>query len=94
MIKGKVMGIISLYTSEIREFRKEEIEFLSILATQAAVAIENAQLFQKLRDYVQIFLKLAGGISSSLDIKTILQTLTEDIAKNLDVKASIGKIVG
>lgn len=88
MIKGKVLGIISIYTSEIREFSKEEIEFLSILATQAAVAIENAYLFKKLRDYTQMFLKLTASISSSLDVKTIFQTLTEDIAKSFNVKAA------
>ena len=88
MVKGKMLGILSLYTSEIRKFTKDEIEFLSILAEQGGIAIENAQLFQKLRNYAQIFLKLAASISSTLDVKTIFQTLTEDIAKSFDVKAA------
>lgn len=88
MVKGKMLGILSLYTSEIKKFTTEEIEFLSILAEQGAIAIENSQLIQKLRDNTQIFLDLAAGISSSLDVKAILQTLTEDVAKSLDVKAA------
>lgn len=88
LVKGRMLGILSLYTSDMRKFTKDEIEFLSILAEQGGIAIENAQLFKKLRDNAQIFLKLAASISSSLDVKTVLQTLTEDIAKSLDVKAA------
>lgn len=88
MVKAKMLGILSLYTSKIRKFTKDEIEFLSILAEQGGIAIENAQLLKRMRDNTQIFLKLAASVSSSLDIKIILQTLTEDIAKNLDVKAA------
>lgn len=88
MVKGKMLGILSLYTSRIRTFTEEEIEFLSILAEQGGIAIENAQLVKKLRDYTQIFLKLSASISSSLDVKIILQTLTEDIARHFDVKAA------
>lgn len=88
MVRGKMMGILSLYTREIKAFTKDEIEFLSILAEQGGIAIENAQLLKRMRDNTQIFLKLAASVSSSLDIKIILQTLTEDIAKNLDIKAA------
>lgn len=88
MLRGRMMGILSLYTREIKAFTKDEIEFLSILAEQGGIAIENAQLLKKMRDNTQIFLKLAASVSSSLDIKIILQTLTEDIAKNLDIKAA------
>ncbi|MGV8059755.1 MAG: GAF domain-containing protein [Smithellaceae bacterium] len=88
MLKGKIPGILNLYTSNIRKFTKDEIAFLSILAEQGGIALENAFLIKKIRNNIQLFLKLATSISSSLDVKTILQTLTEDVAKNLDVKAA------
>lgn len=88
MVKGKMLGILSLYTKEIRRFTRDEIDFLSILAEQGGIAIENAQLIKQLRDNSQTFLHVAASISSSLDLKTILQTLTEDVAKSLDVKAA------
>jgi len=43
---------------------------------------------KRLRDNTAMFLKLAASISSSLDIKNIFQTLTEDLAKNFNVKAA------
>ena len=50
MVKGKMLGILSLYTSDIREFTTDEIEFLSILAEQGGIAIGNAQLLKRLRN--------------------------------------------
>jgi GAF domain-containing protein len=88
MIKRRMLGILSLYTSDIREFTPDEIEFLFILAEQGAISLRHAQLLKRLRNNTAMFLNLAASISSSLDVKKIFQTLTEDIAKNFDVKAA------
>ena len=88
MNKGRMRGILSLYTKDIRKFTNEEIDFLSILAEQGGVAIENVQLIRKLRNHLQLFLKLAASISSSLDVKTVLQTMTQDLVKNMQIKAA------
>ena len=47
--KGEFIGIISLYTKCDHEFTKEEISFFSTLAGQAAIALENTQLFEEVR---------------------------------------------
>lgn len=86
--KGRMLGIMSLYTKEIRKFTKDEIDFLSILAEHGGAEIENALLIQRLRRQSKIFLKLAASISESLDVKTILQALTEDLVKSLRLKAA------
>jgi signal transduction histidine kinase len=39
--------VLGLYTREEHEFKQDEIEFLSTLAGQAAIAIYNAQLFEQ-----------------------------------------------
>jgi len=88
MDRGRMRGVLSLYTKDIRKFTKLEIDFLSILAEQGGSAIESAHLIRKLRDHSQIFLKLAASISSSLDVKKILQALTEDLVNALQIKAS------
>ncbi|MBM4275330.1 MAG: GAF domain-containing protein [Deltaproteobacteria bacterium] len=48
-LKGKVIGVMRIYTAEPRDFTDEEITFLSSLAEQAALAMENARLYQKLK---------------------------------------------
>ena len=47
--KREVLGLIGFYTREHHSFGDEEIDFLTVLAGQAAVAIHNSQLFEQTR---------------------------------------------
>jgi len=88
MSKGRMLGILSLYTKEIREFTKDEIDFLSILAEQGGFAIENANLIKRLRKQSQMFLDLSASMSSSLDVKKIIQAMTQELVETLRIKAA------
>ncbi|MFH1406740.1 MAG: GAF domain-containing protein [Candidatus Omnitrophota bacterium] len=46
-VKGKVTGVINCYTSHAYDFKDTDIEILTAIANQAAVAIENAELLTK-----------------------------------------------
>lgn len=48
-VKGKVIGVINCYTSAPHDFTENEIEVLTSIANQAAVAIENTELMVKSR---------------------------------------------
>lgn len=48
-VKGKVIGVINCYTSTPHDFTETEIEVLTSIANQAAVAIENTELMVKSR---------------------------------------------
>ena len=48
-LKGNVIGVLRIYTSEPRDFSDDEITFISSLAEQGALAMENARMFQKLK---------------------------------------------
>ncbi|MFQ5813551.1 MAG: ATP-binding protein [Anaerolineae bacterium] len=48
--KGEVLGVLSFLTREGDQFGSEEIEFLSTLASQAAVAIHNSQLYEQTKE--------------------------------------------
>jgi GAF domain-containing protein len=43
-VKGKVIGVLNCYTSRKHKFTKPELDVLTALANQAAIAIENAEL--------------------------------------------------
>lgn len=43
-VKGRVIGVLNCYTSTKHKFTKNELDILSALANQAALAIENAEL--------------------------------------------------
>ncbi|MCX5695815.1 MAG: GAF and ANTAR domain-containing protein [Candidatus Omnitrophica bacterium] len=43
-VKGRVIGVLNCYTSKKHVFSKPELDLLTALANQAAIAIENAEL--------------------------------------------------
>ncbi|HTZ11259.1 MAG TPA: GAF domain-containing protein [Candidatus Margulisiibacteriota bacterium] len=48
-VKGRIIGVLNCYTSKKHKFSKHEIDVLSMLASQAAIAIENAELALRAR---------------------------------------------
>ena len=54
-IKGRVIGVMRLYTPEPREFSEEEISSAEVLAETGAIAIENAKMYERIKkDYESI----------------------------------------
>lgn len=43
-VKGRVIGVLNCYTAKKHKFSKSELDILTSVANQAAVAIENAEL--------------------------------------------------
>ena len=48
--KGEAVGVLSFYTKEEREFMPEEMNFLTALVNQAAIAIYNSHLYEQTRN--------------------------------------------
>ncbi len=49
LIKDRCVGVFDLESPEVNAFTKEHKELLTLLASQAAVAIENARLYEEVR---------------------------------------------
>ncbi len=88
MVKDRAIGVMALYTSEIRKFAQAEIDFLSALADQGGMAIEQARLIRRIQQNAILFHDLASNINSSLEIKTILSNLTDNICNALGMKGA------
>jgi signal transduction protein with GAF and PtsI domain len=54
-IKGRVIGVLRLYTSTPREFAEDELQFAEALAEMGAIAIENARMYERIKkDYESV----------------------------------------
>jgi signal transduction histidine kinase/DNA-binding response OmpR family regulator len=49
IVKDQILGIIAFFTKKTHSFSDEEINFLSTLAGQTAIAIHNSQLYEETR---------------------------------------------
>ena len=50
MLLDRAIGVLRIYTGEVRHFTEEETEFLVALASQGAAAIQNARAFRQLQE--------------------------------------------
>jgi GAF domain-containing protein len=93
MVRDKVIGVLALYTATVRDFSSDEIEFLTALAEQGGMAIQQARLLERIRTNSMLFLDLASSINSSLDVKKIMHNLTVDLSGALGMKGVIIRLV-
>jgi signal transduction protein with GAF and PtsI domain len=77
--KGKVIGVINCYTSKPHDFTETEINILTSVANQAAVAIENAELMVKSK-VIQEELEIRKRIERAKGILMSGEGLTEEEA--------------
>jgi signal transduction histidine kinase len=82
LIKGKAEGVICVYGTERDHFSESDAEFLSALASEGAIAIENARTYQALEmadraksDFVQMVThELRSPLSA---VQSMLRVLEE-----------------
>ena len=48
-VHGKAIGVMRVYTGEPCTFHEDDIQFLTVLASLSALAIENASLYESLK---------------------------------------------
>ncbi len=92
MVKNKVIGVINLYTTKPYKFTKSDVDLLSTVANQAAVAIENTELLVKTK-VIQEELETRKKVEKAKGILMKEQNLTEDEAYNLIRKSSMDRRV-
>ncbi len=69
LLQDRCIGVFDLESPELDAFTKRDVEILTLLASQAAVAIENARLYQALRENearMERELRLAQRVQSAL----------------------------
>ncbi|MGB2600682.1 MAG: GAF domain-containing protein [Candidatus Omnitrophota bacterium] len=92
LVKDKVIGVINVYTVEKHDFTKSDINLLSGVANQAAVAIENTELMVKTK-VIQEELETRKKVEKAKGILMKEQKLSEDEAFRLMRKSSMDKRV-
>ncbi len=93
MVRDEVIGVLALYTSDVRDFSTDDIEFLTALAEQGGMAIQRARLLERIEKNSMLFLDLASNINSSLDVKKIFHNLTVDLCEALEMKGAIIRLL-
>ncbi|MFH1995792.1 MAG: GAF domain-containing protein [Candidatus Omnitrophota bacterium] len=92
MIKKRVMGVINCYTTTAHKFTKSDVDLLSAVANQVAVAIENTELIVKTK-VIQEELETRKKVEKAKGILMKEQGIPEGEAYNLLRRTSMDKRV-
>lgn len=85
--RGRLIGALDVYSRSVpRRFRDDEIDLAEIFTSQAAVAIENAQLLEETRrrlSEISILFEASRAGASTLDLGQVLHRVLDVIRRSL-----------
>lgn len=62
-VHGKTIGVLRAYTGEPRTFHEDDIQFMTVLASLSALAIENASLYESVKQSYDGVMEVLWGTS-------------------------------
>jgi signal transduction histidine kinase len=83
-VKQRVVGVMNISRFETRPFGAEELRILEMLADQAAIAVENARLYEAERTQrrqIEAIQSAVASLSQSLDLHEVLDRILTELRK-------------
>ena len=85
--KGRVLGVLDIESPEIGYFRDAQVRMLHLLASQIAIAIENANLYESERrnhEMLSLLHDISHEIASTLDVEQVINKIAEAVKPTVD----------
>ncbi len=82
-IREEVLGVLTFNTVDLHEYSREELAYLNSFADQAAIAIENARLFDELNQSYQSLQQAQGELVRAEKLRALGQ-MAAGIAHDLN----------
>lgn len=85
-VDGSIIGVIQVLNKKKGRFTKDNLLFTELIATQAAVSIQNAQKsedFEKKRKKEMEFINIVSDVTAEIDLDTLLQRVMKEATRML-----------
>lgn len=76
VVGARTIGVLTVFNAEPREFTKDDIVFISTLAGEAAIIIQNAQLYEETEE-----LTLEDALTGLYNIRRLQAALDEELRR-------------
>ncbi|MFN2285373.1 MAG: GAF domain-containing protein [Anaerolineae bacterium] len=83
-VRDKVIGALTIDNRGARKYTEEDVRVIQVFAQQAAIAIENARLFEEQRvqrELAEALEAAAAVVSSVLDFDQVLDYILDQVAR-------------
>lgn len=91
-LQDDVIGVLRMYTAEPVKYTEEDMKFVTAIAEQAAIAINNAHVFErtvsKEKQYLRVFEEVTKAVSSTLDLEEVLDLIVSKLPEVMNLKAA------
>lgn len=84
IVRGATTGVLTISNVSDRAFEESDAEILGLFADHAAIAIENARLFEDAQAQItemEIINRVSAVVSSSLNLSQIYRSIHHEIAR-------------
>ena len=82
VLKDQTIGMLSVAHEEAAFYTEDHARLLAAFATQAAIAVENARLYEQVQargQELQTLLNVSRNVASTLELGPLLQTIIEQL---------------
>jgi sigma-B regulation protein RsbU (phosphoserine phosphatase) len=85
--KDRVIGVLDIESPERGYFHQEHVRVLNMLASQIAVAIENANLYEserRNREIISLLYDISLEVASTLDVEELIEKIATAVKSTID----------
>ena len=87
VVRGKVVGVLDIQSRHLDYFTRDQQNILTLLGSRLAIAIENARLFERVKEQADTLLLLSEvgrETSAILDVEELLRRAAEQTKRVID----------
>src|SRR5215472_3441805 len=85
--KNKVVGVLDIESPEVGYFNEEQVRLLSLLASQIAIAIENAKLYdseRRNRETLALLYAISQEMGSTLEVDELVHKIAAAVKSTIN----------
>jgi signal transduction histidine kinase len=90
VLRGLSYGNLYLTEKRVGQFTQEDEDVITLLASQAAVAIENARLYESATRWsrqLESLIEVGNALSGEIELPRVLQLVTDKVRDLIDARA-------
>ena len=87
MLKNRVVGVLDIESPEIGYFREEQVTILNLLASQIAIAINNANIYESERtnrEMLSMLYEVSLDMTSTLEVDEVFHRIANAVKSTVD----------